>query len=733
MTWRERAVKYAWLFENVGVLAFFTATTVWITWPLAANVSTHTADIGVDDPLLYARLLRHFLAWLSGAHESLFDADYFWPFPKVLATTDASLGILYCALPFLAFTRDLLTLVNLGVLVTFVLTGHATYLVARELSESRSAALFAGTAFAFCLFRLHQLDHLNILQMQWMGYALFGLLRLFQKPTRWGVAGTALALFLHGSAGTNVALYSTFLFAAIAVWMLITTPDAERRKFALHFGAALGIAVVALIPIYLPYLEVRAAHTLEWPEWHVDVYGGRAEQLFAAPPYNKVHGPEMAKNLFRESYLFLGWSVLVAGGIGVLLLRLRVSGQPKPYPAKAWIFATVDTLAALFAIHYALRDRRVAVALVLFVAARELVRRVRKKPFDPFASFGLLLAGMALFYLFAGQGPHIQEHGQQIGEGMWRWLAKIPGFGSVRTPARFFFVVSLAAALVAAMGISEVQSFFKRRWVGEVLAGVGIWLALYEMNVSPLPLRQMNRIENASPAYSWIAQQPGKGAVLELPFFDPWERYRMYHTTVFDRPTVAGEAGWRPPIANWLVHDAFINGSALEKMKLMRGSGVEFVILDKPLLQGPVLQRYEQYVTEAGGIRAIEFPDRWIWRFPPQEQKPLTRDFASATVALQSQATSKTPLKANVSFEVTTPNPVFEFGTRKFTLRLESGSESASKAIYLSPPLMVSGVKQEVPAEIELDLPPGRHDVRFKLTDDRGAVWNEAVVPVEVR
>lgn len=730
MTWRERAAKYEWLIENVAVLLFFAGITVRITWPLATHVSTHTADIGVDDPLLYARLLRHFLAWLSGQHGNLFDADYFWPFPKVLATTDASLGILYCALPFLPFTRDLLTLVNLGVLLTFVLTGHATYLVARELSKSRTAALFAGSAFAFCLFRLHQLDHLNILQMQWMGYALFGMLRQFEKPTRWGTAGTALAFFLHGSAGTNVALYSTFFFAAVAVWMLVTVDKAARKTFAVHLGVAVGVAVIALLPIYLPYLQVQAAHTLQWPEWHVDVYGGRAEQLFAAPPYNKVHGPEMAKNLFRESYLFLGWSVLLAGGVGVLLLRLRVANQQKPYPIKSWVIAAVDTGAAVFAIQFALRDRRVAVVLILFVLGRELVRRVRKKPFDPLASFGLMLAGLALFYLFAGQGPHIQSHGQQIGEGMWRWLAHIPGFGSVRTPARFFFVVSLAAALVAAMGIAEVQGFFKRKWPGHALAALAVWAVLYEMNVSPLPLRAMNRIENASPAYKWIAEQPGKGAVLELPFFDPWERYRMYHTTVFDRPTVAGEAGWRPPIANWLVHDAFINGSAFDKLKLMRGSGVEFVLLDKQLLQGPVRQRYEQFIADSGAVRVGEFPDKQVWRYPPQPPKPLTRDYAKAAVALPAQTAIGQPLKANVTFEATGADPVFEFDTRKFKITLEAKDEDVTRSIYLSPPLMVAGVKQDVPAELQLDLPAGTHDVKFKLTDERGAVWTEGTASI---
>lgn len=732
---RIKGRPVGWLVEGVAVLAAFTAMTVAITWPLAAHVSTHTADIGVDDPLLYARLLRHFLAWLSGSHGNLFDADYFWPQPNVLATTDASLGILYCALPFLIFTRDLLTLVNIGVLVTFVLTGHATYLLARELTQSRSAALFAGAAFSFCLFRLHQLDHLNILQMQWMSYALFGLLRLYNKPSRVAVAGTALALFLHGSAGTNVALYSAFLFAGVAIWLVGSKRGEERKRFVTHAAVAIGVAVIALIPIYLPYLQMRAAHTLEWPEWHVDVYGGRAEQLFAAPPYNRVHGPSMAKNLFRESYLFLGWSVLILGALGVFLSRVRLADVPGSTQPKQtiWALAAADVVVAALAIPWALKDRWIAVALIAFVLGRELVRVFRKKPFDPTASLGLLFAGLALFYLFAGQGPHIQSHGQTIGEGLWRWLAKIPGFGAVRTPARFFFVVSLAAALVAALGLRELQQRIKSKTAGHVLAIAALAVVLWEMNVSPLPLRGMQRIETAHPAYKWIAAQPGKAAVLELPFFDPFERYRMYHTTVFDRPTVAGEAGWRPPLANWLLHDAFVNGSALEKLKLFRGSGVEFVLLDNRLINGPVRARYEEFVAASGATRVTEIAGMQIWRYPPISPKPLSPEHAKATVLLPNRLITGQPLNTTVRFETSGADPVFEYTTRKLTLRLRAANDSASSKLYLSPPLIVPDVKIDVQTEVKLSLPDGAHEVKYELVDDRGATWTTGTATVDAK
>lgn len=716
--------KYPWVIENTAVLAFFTALTMAMTWPWAEHVRTHTADIGVNDPLFYTRLLRHFFAWLTGGHAHLFDADYFWPQPNVLATTDASLGILYCALPFLPFTRDLLTLVNLGVLLTFVLTGHATYLLARELTQSRPAALFAGAAFTFCFFRLHQLDHLNVLQMQWMGYALFALWKLYEKPTRAAVAWAVLALFLHGSAGTNPALYSFYLFAAAGLWFVLSAERERRLKVAAHLAIAVAASGALLWPVYGPYLQMKAAHSLTWPEWHVDVYGGRLEQLMAAPPYSKTYS-ELVKNLGRESYMFLGWTVIALGVVGALLLRaqVRVTEASKKPTRTAWIIAVVVTAIAAALFTPALSDRRLAVLLVLPLIGWELGRGLFKPGFDRRASFGLLVAGAGLFYLYAGLGPHIQSHGQVVGEGMWRWLASVPGFGSVRTPARFFFVVSFCAALVAAYGLARGAAYAKQvpaRWA---VGGLALIAILYEMRVEPLPIRPMPSLQAAPRVYRWIAEQPGKGAVLELPALDPVERTRMYQTTLFDRPIVGGEAGYRPPISYWMLHDSFADGSALSKLKTLRASGIEFVLL-YPQFLGGALGPYRGVVESAGAQFVTAIDGVQVFRFPPTTSRPFTRDYAEAKVTLQPTAAAET-VKADVSFVATTQDSVFEFDTRKLKLRLESEGDAETVPLYLSPPIFTPEAPQQVSAEAKLELGPGVHSVKYVVTDESGRNWAE--------
>ncbi|MFL5320026.1 MAG: hypothetical protein ACJ790_10265, partial [Myxococcaceae bacterium] len=548
-----------------------------------------------------------------------------------------------------------------------------------------------------------------------------------EKPTWVATGWTALAFFLHGSAGVNDALYSLYLFAAAGLWFVLSAERERRRKIAVHLAAAVAIAGVCLIPIYGPYLEMKAAHSLTWPEWHVDVYGGRLEQLTAAPPYSKTY-PEHVKDLGRESYTFLGYSVLGAAAIAALLLRLNVGRKPKTkLLMRPWIMSVAATALTVVLLIPALSNRWLALALVAPIVLWELGRGVVARDFDRKLSFGLLLVGVGLFYLYAGLGPHIQAHGQVIADGMWKWLAHVPGFGSVRTPARFWFVDSFAAALLASYGVAQMGALLPKpslRW------GLGVLMVaavLFEMRVAPLPLRAIYRIEQAPPVYTWIANQPGKRPVLELPFFDPLERYRMYQTTVFDRPLLGGEAGYRPPLAEWMKDESFGDGSALEKLKTLSASGIEFVLLYNQLLGGRS-QLYRSviegagahYVTNIGGVDVYEFPD--------PAQKPFTTGFTHCEVHLSPSEAGR--LRATIDFSAATADPVFEFATRKLKLRVSSPNGSASENVYLSPPLITPTRPMQQVVDLDVSLKAGENPLSYKLTDEAGTVWSEGAASV---
>ncbi|MEO7111697.1 MAG: hypothetical protein ABI183_14750, partial [Polyangiaceae bacterium] len=214
---RARVVAIA---REMAIVGLFVAAAVVMTWPLLPEARTHIVDIGVDDTLLYTRYARCFRDWLIGREHGYLSFDMYFPSLLSGATDDAALGIAVQALPLAIFIRDYLFTINLITFASFVMCAHATYLLTRELTVgkgegSRGAGIVAGLAFAFCFYRMRQLDHPHVLQMQWLPYALFYMHRLAKSPSRKNAVAFALAFFAAMTASFNIAIYSSLVFPVV--------------------------------------------------------------------------------------------------------------------------------------------------------------------------------------------------------------------------------------------------------------------------------------------------------------------------------------------------------------------------------------------------------------------------------------------------------------------------------------------------------------------------------------
>lgn len=706
----EKTLRLAVL-DHAAVLFAFCLVAVVMTWPMAAHLSTKTAAVGAGDQLFYARMLRHFLAVLTGAHSGLFDIDYYWPHPNVLATTDAALGILYGALPFLLFTRDLMTLVNLGVLLTFGLTAHAVWLLACELSGSRSAALVAAVGFSFCAYRFHQLDHLNVLQMHWTVYALFALLKLAQHPTRLRAALFALATILYATASMNVALYASPLFAAAIGMTVLTTAKQNRRMLLLYLGAALFVAGLVSLPLYLPYLAARDAHELRWTPWYFEQYSGRIEQLRAVPAFNRVYGARFSQLLGPESITFVGFATLLSALCAVALSPLRF-WRPDEKNMPVWI-GVVVALFASFAFRSFFAQPGAAVVFLLIALALAVRLALSGEPHLRATAWVWLLVVVGAFCLLAAFGPIVRERTTTVApEGLWVWLAKLPGFSSVRTPARMFFAAQLCASLLAAIGLRHLMTRFADRKRGYALTTLVLSVVVAESFAQPVPLKAVPSLADAPATHRWIASQPGKGGVVELPIYEPLERERMFHSLVHDRPILNGEAGFQLPLPKSLMHGALAQGQGAANLQRLRAAGLEFVIVDARVPGGAAGQ-YGRLVEAAGGQRVAQFPEGDVYRFEPVEaEKPAA-----------SNLTARVKIRGGVADIALTANAwVFDFDTRKLQLHMDDGRIKGT--LWLSPPLFAPG--QPVTQTVSLAASPAGD--RYKLVADDGAVWAEGVV-----
>jgi hypothetical protein len=710
--------------QQLVVLVFFAALAVGFTWPLTRHLSTHTADVGVDDPLLYARLLRHFLAWLAGHRTGLLDVDFFFPHPKALTTHDASLGILYGALPFLPFTRDLLTLVNLGVLITFVLSAHPTYLLVRRLTESDWAGLVAAVAFGFCLYRLHQLDHLNVLQMQWLVYGIWLMVLLGEAPSPLKALLLAAVMVVHGTASMNIALYSLFALLAVAIWVVAkAAPD--RRKAVFGYGAAAALlAGVVLTPLYRAYVLAGRVTGVVRDLGEVQMYSGRVEQLRAAPIYNWLYGASGASLMGSESLVFPGWSILALAVLGFALTAfgfLRVSkGRAALLGGAAFLVIGGLGYLALHSAYLALGLSLSLCGVAIWIAW--------KKEAPHSASGAWLLAGVGCFYLFSSFGPMVQWGTKRLGPGLWTMVSRLPGYSWVRTPSRLFFVSSLALAVLAGLGVAELSKRLRPRH--SVWLGLFVLLAVAaDVNTAPLPLRRMHTLSEAPPVYRYLAMQPGRGAVVELPVIQADERYRMYFSVLHQRPTVDAESGFPLPVLHWINNSSFLMGRATASLERLRTAGLEYAVLHTDRLGARNLELYRRTLTQAGAALASSLGRDEVWRFAPlHDVRPFSLETTKLTEwtfeAPTSSSVAGRALKVGLRFQPRGDFGVFEFALRTLTLHVRGEGVDKEVPVYLSPPLIAPGQTEEVVVEVPITAARAG-SLALELVSESGQLWEQ--------
>ena len=490
------------------------ATTIAVVLALAMNAPV-TAHIGsrlpgdVQDPALQAWQI----AW--GGHAlrtdpaGFFDANTFWPLKGSLAFSDALIGYAPTALlgegPGIAVLRY-----DLLYLLTFVLAFLGAYLLARELGAGHGGALVAGVAFAYAPYRLSQVRHLNVLSTGGVPLALFLLRSGYRRRApRALLAGWAVAAW-QVSLGFGIGMPFVYLLAAGTIVVLLRSRARARdRKTTVAFvGGAAVFAVVSLL-LAAPYVATLRAHPeARRTQSEVRFFSPTKASVLAAASTSTLWGRTTAP--FRE--------------------RLRWPEEQTLFPG-----LIAPALAAVGAVT-GRASRAVRIALV---------------------------AG--------GAGAALLALGFGVADGWlgYRLAYHLPGWQGIRTPGRLMVFVTLALAVLAALGASRLLDRTRRR--GALL---GLMLALILLDgagstpTAPVP---------TAPAARAPAPQ------VHLPFA-PGGLYMLWSTDGFP-PIVNGSSGVVPRFHQDLlpILTGFPDRASVEEL---RAIGVSTVLLHTDMTQG---------------------------------------------------------------------------------------------------------------------------------------------------
>ena len=375
------------------------------------------------------------LAWPAHAVTGpgrLFDGNVFAPLENTLAFSDALLGYLPFGLvgdgPGAALVRY-----NVLLLLAFGLAFAGTWVLVRQLGLGRTAALFAATAYAFSPYRVSHLNHLNILSSGGFALALAMLarghgvrLRTGGGPVRpgWALAGWATATW-QMTVGFGLGLQLAYLLAlctAVAgVRALLRLRRGEgwpgrRLLVANGLGVLLFLGVSASLA--LPYFQAADDHPFgRRSVAEVTRFSPTASSFVTAPVESFVWGGPTAG--LREGVKGLNEKALLPG-------------------------LAVTALAAVGLLPGAWSRRRV----VVLAGAVGVLAFFALGPTGPFGGRVYLL---------------LYEHA--------------PGWQGVRTPGRLVTIAWLALALLAAHGVTVLQSVVRRRGAPRLGAALAVVLA----------------------------------------------------------------------------------------------------------------------------------------------------------------------------------------------------------------------------------------------------------------
>jgi hypothetical protein len=520
--------------------------TLAVTHPLVWHLTTQVPhDLG--DPILSATLL-----WWNAHTTPLtarwWDAFFFFPAGGAVAFSDHRLGASLIASPLLWAGVSTIGAYNIALLATFPLCAVAAHWLAVTVTDRHDAGLVAGLAFGFNPYRLAHLEHLELLAAFGMPAALAALhLYARDRRPRWAVV-FALALAVQALSCSYYFLFFLVLLAMWSAWFL------RRGDGAVLAGVAIatGFVVALFAPIAWSYRSIHAHYGFTRTLDAIVTLSADVTSYVTASPMLALWGWTAPLN-GPERQLFPGAVLIVLVGAGAIA-SLRTPGPP-PQSA-AWRRASL-ILACVFAavaaatgwlgpwqlgsgplsVSAATVFKPLSLACACLVAAFATTPRVRAA-FARRSAFAFYLLAAAVLSV-CSLGPKPAFLGRQVlYEPPYAWLMRVSLFGeSVRVPARFGMLVTLALSIAGAIAFSRLV---RPRARPAVLAAVAI-LVVLDGWVMALPL--------VDPPAPWSIRVPDTvTAFVELPLGETVrDTAAMYRATLAALPTANGYSGYEPP------------------------------------------------------------------------------------------------------------------------------------------------------------------------------------------
>jgi hypothetical protein len=556
------------------IALLFLILSVAMTWPLARSISSYVSDPG--DPWLNSWIL-HWDQWAT-LHRpfSLFHAWMFHPSSYALAFSEHLYGVALATFPFYLAGASPITVHNLALLLGFALSGYGACVLGRVATGAILPGVIAGIFYAFLPYRFDQLPHLQHIWSGWLPLLLAALVHYARRPTSRRALLVGAAFLMNGL--TNIHWFIFGSFAAVITMLMIA--GVRRGGWRRHVPLVLSIAAAGLIllPFLLPYRSASDLYRMKRGKSENITYSATLTDWLRPPPRNRFYGSlGYAQSAEGERKLFPGILGVLFAAAGLITAR-RTSDdefdeEKKSAEPRGRVLRTLDVLIVLAGIA---AYWGVAADRIEWKIGDTYLLRATGASVPAMLLLVLLIARLWLRYPQAWRGPN-RSLAESIRNSRWNfaiwvallWIAigvlaslglnaffhtflfqKLEIFRSVRVPARWAMLAYTGMVVLVAFGASALFQHFRRRATVATVVAIAF---LFELRAAPVlwypsPPQPL-------PVHAWLARQPVRGAILELPIGnDVWVEGPYLIGQAYHRHRIInGFSGFEPPMHRGLV------------------------------------------------------------------------------------------------------------------------------------------------------------------------------------
>jgi len=569
------------LLRHAGVLLFYTALTILFTYPLAFHLRDSVLG-GKGDNLYFAWLTGWYEHAIFGGGGHPFFSEWMnFPAGWNLSTTDTALAAVLPGSFFSQFFGPIAGY-NLAMMLTFILSGWAMYIWIRHITRSEAAGLLAGTIFAFLPFHMAKLliGHLNLATTQWFPFffmGLTGILRLEAKGWWQPAILAAVSLGLIGFT-TMYYLYMCLIISAVFVLVYLVFGGYRVLKTG-AFWKQIGLFTIVALPLL--FLSIRyffnlaESGTIVSRDWeYVSLYSASPTD-FILPSTDhflvgRWIGSHFNRDLWPEATLYIGLIALV---LLVVAIWKRKASHQVPL---VWAGLAAASAAFILALGTDLHWNAQSVILKVPVFLQDLVGKSETRIFLP------------TYWLF--------HH--------------LPFFDRMRAIARFGFFTDIFTTMLAGIGAAVVINGIKTNWRRWVTVGL-IALVVFEFYPGPYT-GQLTKIE-PRPLDTWLAAQPGNGAVAMFPFSQVQDQFNVFANLIYKKPFIGGLFNAYQPVQFQEIQPVMEQFPARDTLDLLRQLGITYTVVTKAGFQD--MSTVEADLKAGGMIQLTDLGDVQVWGF----------------------------------------------------------------------------------------------------------------------